>query len=99
MIWKVRKIKAANMVARKACQSLNAPRRVATIRASFAMNAGKNSRETKSALSRSADRTRGATRPVQNPTVRASDAEARAWSIPTYIAFKKLSPESQGMHR
>ncbi len=51
MIWKVRKIKAASMVARRVCQSLNLPQRVAMIRASFAMNAGKNSRETKSALS------------------------------------------------
>ena len=97
MIWKVRKIKAANMAARKACQSLNPLRRVAMIRASFAMNAGKNSRETKSALSRSADRTKAAIHLVQNPIVRAGDAEAR--SIPIYIAFKKLSPESQGMHR
>ena len=64
MISKARRIKVANMAARRACQSLNRLPFAAPTKASFAMNAGRNSREIKSAPSKSVGRTGAATRPV-----------------------------------
>ncbi len=63
-IWKVRKIKAASMAARRACRSLSLdPQRDLTrvggmlrIKASCAMSEGRSSRGTRSGLSKSAER-------------------------------------------